>query len=222
MAEHQSTEGAGSGTIAVPADFPVAWENPGDELLYWSVDRMHFAEPMSPMSEFFREAFNTGFRRASVASDVPVAAPYGRFNNFFYYSVEPQFAPEEMEAVSKRGAVKLEQNMARLWEWWTDELLPEVQGHLVFWDSVDTGKLTMEQLLQHLDETMLRLKRLWDIHFQIAFPFLVGPSMFQELYAELIGGARISSWTRASIVASTISSSVAAGTTSRMFCEIVP
>lgn len=195
MTEHQPTDSAASRLIPIPADFPVVWEKPGDELLFWKADRMHFAEPMSPMSEFFREAFNTGFRTASVASDVPVAAPYGRFNNFFfYYNVEPQFRPEEMEAVSKRGAVKLEQNMARLWEWWTDELLPEVKDHLAFWDSIDSGTLTMPQLLEHLDETLGRFTRLWDIHFQIAFPFLVGPSMFQELYAELFGGGGLDSY----------------------------
>ena len=83
---------------------------------------------------------------------------------------------------------------SRLWEWWTDELLPEVKDHLAYWESIDPGTLSMRQLLDHLDETLQRLTRLWDIHFQIAFPFLVAPSMFEELYAELFGGGGLDSY----------------------------
>ena len=43
----------------------------------------------------------------------------------------------------------------------------------------------MPDLRAHLDETITRLTRLWDIHFLVVFPFLVGPSMFAEFYEDL-------------------------------------
>src|SRR5205085_167780 len=44
-----------------------------------------------------------------------------------------------------------------------------------------------EALLAHVDETRQRFARLAELHFVIAFPMLMGMSLFDELYRDLFG-----------------------------------
>ena len=45
----------------------------------------------------------------------------------------------------------------------------------------------MPQLISHLDESLKRLARAWEIHFQIILPSFLALSLFDELYRELFG-----------------------------------
>ena len=171
--------------IPVPPDFPVTWERPEDELLSWQQDRMHFPEPSTPLMEAFLRSFNDGFERASKASDVPIRLTNRRLNTYIYSAMLFTVPPEEMEAKGQRAAQKVGANMARLQEWWDTELLPEIKQHLAWWEAFDREEATTPELLTHLEETLAKLTRLWEIHFLIAFPFLAGPSMFADVYQDL-------------------------------------
>lgn len=173
--------------IPILPDFPVTWEHPEDERLFWGPDRMHFPEPVTPMMVGFNQAFNEGIKRASQAFEVPIRLQYRRINTYNYMATVPMVPPEEMEAQGKRAEEKLRAAMGRLWEWWDTELLPEVKEHLASWETFDLRGASMPALLAHLEDTWTRLTRLWDIHFLVAFPFLLAPSMFDELYQDLFG-----------------------------------
>ena len=174
-------------SIPLPPDFPVTWEQPEDERLFWTRDIMHFPEQMKPMTTLFAEAFNKGFANASQVTQMPIRLRYSRLNTHMYAAMVPMVPPEEMEAQGKRAEETLKGNIARLTDWWEGELLPEVKNHLAFWEDFDLAEASMADLLAHLDETESRFSRLWDIHFLVAFPFLVGPSLFSELYEDLFG-----------------------------------
>ncbi len=45
----------------------------------------------------------------------------------------------------------------------------------------------MPELVAHLDETVAKFRRLWEIHFTIAFPMLLSMSTFEEFYRDLSG-----------------------------------
>ena len=45
----------------------------------------------------------------------------------------------------------------------------------------------MPDLVAHLDATKERMARLWEIHFQLAFPMLLGLSLFDDFYRDLFG-----------------------------------
>lgn len=174
-----------SSPIVPPADFPVSWERPEDEDLFWETDPMHFPEQVTPMMVGLVNAFNEGFKRASEASFLPIRLQYHRINTYLYKSIVPTVPPEEMEAQGKRSEEKLGAHMARMWEWWDTELLPDVKQHLDYWESFDLRGASMPALLAHWEDTQARLTRLWEIHFLIAFPFLMAMSLFAELYQDL-------------------------------------
>src|SRR5262249_333635 len=69
------------------------------------------------------------------------------------------------------------------------ESLPEVQQYLAWWKAFDLRGASMPQLLSHFDETIARLKRLSEIHFQIALPPYIAIVLFDQLYHDLFGEA---------------------------------
>ena len=176
--------------IPPPSNFPVTWENPEDEGLFWQTDPMHFPEPTTPIMVRVGEAINEGFRLAGMAYEMPVTLRYHRINTYHYKTILPVAPPEEMEAQGKRAEAKLQPAIGRLWALWDSDLLPEFKGILDFWETFDLRAASMPALLTHLDETWNKLTRQWEIHFLIAFPFLLSPSLFQEIYQELFGKER--------------------------------
>ena len=66
-----------------------------------------------------------------------------------------------------------------------NEWLPEIRGFHDQWNAFDLRGASDSELLDHLDWTLETFARLWNIHFQVMIPALVGPSMLQDLYTDL-------------------------------------
>ena len=178
------------GLIPTPPDFPVVWENPDDERLFWTRDAMHFPNPVTELEDEFltRLAQENGFARACEAYDLPFRLRPLRINYYLYTAVAPIMAPpEEMEDMGKRSQAKLGDAMARLDERWSGEFLPEIRQYLEYWDRFDLAGASMPGLVAHLEETVAKFRRLWEIHFTIAFPMLLSMSTFEEFYRDLFG-----------------------------------
>ena len=178
------------GLIPTPPDFPVVWENPDDERLFWTRDAMHFPAPVNELEDEFliRIAQENGFARATEAYGMPFRLRPRLINHYLYTAVAPIMgSPEEMEAMGKRSQGKLGDAMARLGERWSGEFLPEIRQHLEYWDRFDLRGASMPELLAHLDETVTRFRRLWEIHFTVNFPMMLSISMFEEFYRDLFG-----------------------------------
>src|ERR671910_837371 len=178
------------GPIPAPPDFPVVWDDPDDEQLFWTRDAMHFPNPVNVLEDEFlvRIAQGNGFARAFEAYDLPIRLQARRINTYLYTAVAPIMAPpEEMEAMGERSREKLGDAMAQLNERWTGEFLPEIRQYLQDWDRFDLRDASMPELLAQLDETVARFRRLWEIHFTIVLPMSLAMSMFEEFYRDLFG-----------------------------------
>ena len=173
--------------VPVPPEFAFTWADPDDEHLFSKTDKMHFPEPVTPMTVGFNRCFAEGTIRAAEACSIPIQLQYRRVNTYNFIGISPRVPHEEMEAVGKASEAILGPMMDRLWESWETELLPEIRDHMAFWEDFDLRGASMPDLLSHMDETWNRLTRLWDIHFLIGFPFLLAPSLFGELYQDLFG-----------------------------------
>ena len=176
-----------SSPIIPPPNFPVTWEHLDDELLFWQMDRMHFSESVTPATDEWINAFNEGFRRAAQSLHLAISVRYIRINTYVYMAVVPMVPPEKMEAMGKKSEEKLNADMGRLSEWWETELLPEIKEHLAYWENFDLRQASMPTLIAHLEDTRARLTRLLHIHFLLSTPYLLAPSLFDELYQELFG-----------------------------------
>ncbi|MBI2502035.1 MAG: hypothetical protein HYW07_02240 [Candidatus Latescibacteria bacterium] len=173
--------------VPIPADFPVQWEHPGDERLPWVQDRMHSPDPLTPLERSFFDIAYGGFNLAAEAYAMPVRANIRYFNTYLYMAIAPAVPPEQMEAQGKLSEEKMGAAVARLGELWQGEWLPEIQSHLAWWDAFDLRGAAAPALLDHLDETLERSHRLWEIHFRIVFPTYVAISLFDDLHRDLFG-----------------------------------
>lgn len=188
MAENNAPQSQAPSPVPIPPNFPVTWEGPDDERLFWHLDIMHFPEPMTPISARVVRAISDGFREGAEVYSIPVTLANRRINTYIYEAVTPLVPPEEMEARGRHAEEKIGAAMGRIQENWDSELLPEVKEHLTFWESFDLKSASMPQLVDHVQETWKRLDRLWVIHFLWAFPAIVAGSQFDELYQDLFGG----------------------------------
>jgi pyruvate,water dikinase len=178
------------GLNSTPSGFPVVWEDPDDEQLFWTQDTMHYPDPVSQLEYevYHRIGEESGLIRAFEAYDIPIRLRTRRINYYIYKAMVPVMAPpEEMEAMGKRSQEKLGAAMARLDEMWSGEFLPEIRQYLEDWDRFDLRGAQLPELLAYLDETAARFRRLWEIHFTIDFPGMLSVSMFEEFHRDLFG-----------------------------------
>lgn len=173
-------------------DFPVIWEHPEDAHLLWTLDRVHWPDPV-PLLVFAiaGEALARGLTRAAEAYALPISEiRVKRINTYRYQASVPIEGPHEEAATrSERSLQKLRAAMAQLRETWLDAWLPEVKAHLTYWEQFDLAGATLQALSAHLEETLARADRLWEIHFLLSTPVHAAIHRFGQLYQELFGGA---------------------------------
>jgi pyruvate,water dikinase len=178
-----------SGQIPTPPEFPVTWEEAGDEQGFWTLDAMHFPTPIAPLADSFLRALyrsgNEGFARL----DIPMQMVARRINTYHYLGIVPlPLPPEEIEAMDRRAQEKVGALMGQFMERWQDDWLPAVKRELAAWETFDLAAADAASFRAHVAETMARHERLWAIHMEIAAPMLLGMSSFTDLYRDLFGG----------------------------------
>jgi phosphohistidine swiveling domain-containing protein len=184
--------GAGAATqpIAAPTDFPVHWERAADAELFWTLDQVHWGEPMAPLVfSVAGHALALGLTLASAAYDRPIAGVRARLINSYRYqaSIPLPVAPDEAAEQGRRSRDKLRAAMSRLAETWATAWLPEVQAHLDYWAAFDLRGASLPALMEHIEETDARAARVWEIHFLLASPMYAAMSQFGKLYRDLFG-----------------------------------
>lgn len=182
------TTGPGAGPIPTPPDFPVVWEQPGDEQKFWEQERTHFPAPIVPLDYSLMDlVYKRGFNRGAEQYGLPIRADARRIGAYIYSTMAPNVPPEQMEAQGKIAEERVDPMMANLREHWEGEWLPELQRHIAELRAFDLAGASLPELVTHLDETEQRIERLWQIHFLLAFPMLLALSLFDDFHRDLFG-----------------------------------
>ena len=171
--------------ITAPAEFPVTWLSADEGALPWVHDRMHAPTPIVPLdADFWIRAYG-GLNSAAELYELPIRGRARLINTYVYSAIAPGVPPEQMEAQGKRAEERLKEAIGRLKASWTNEWLPEIQSHLAWWQSFDLRAASVADLRTHLEETLVRMDRLWQLHFHIVLPVYTAISQFDELYRDL-------------------------------------
>ena len=179
-------------TIEAPPEFPVTWRDPAEAALFWQHDAMHFPDAVAPLEiAHVARALGQGFKAAFAAYHAPMERVEVRaINGFYYHAMVPVMGtPEEMQARGAQAEAAVRAAISRLRETWEQEFLPEIQGHIDWWEAFDLAGASRAALLEHLDETWRRTGRIWELHFRIVLPLYVAISEFDELYRGLFEDA---------------------------------
>jgi pyruvate,water dikinase len=148
---------------------------------------MHFPDPLLPLEASFWERAYEGINRVAKAFEMPVRSLARCINTYLYMAVAPAVPPEEMEAVGKRSDQRMQDAIRKLEASWNGEWLPEIKGHLDWWKAFDLRGASMAELKKHLEQTIDRGARLWELHFHIVFPAYMAVVKFDDLHRDLFG-----------------------------------
>lgn len=176
--------------IPIPDSFKFEWADPKDAQLPLQQDRAHAPTPITPLSGWLAEHYwAKGSSEGIAAVQQPLMTNVRRINTYYYMGITPTVPPEQMEEAGHRAEEGLKAALPVFAERWDNEWLPEIQGYHKTWNGFDLQGAPVEELLSHLDWTLETFVRLWHIHFEVAIPFLVAPSMFFDMYSDLVEGA---------------------------------
>jgi rifampicin phosphotransferase len=164
--------------------------NHGDSHLPLNQDRQHAPSPITPLSGWLAD---NHWGRGSSAGLGNIGQPLmmhtRRINTYYYMAVTPSVPMEQMAEAGQKAEEGLKALMPVYADRWRNEWLPEIRSHHDKWNAFDLQEASDFELLDHLNWTLDTFARLWDIHFQLMVPALVGPSMLLDFYNELIEDA---------------------------------
>jgi phosphohistidine swiveling domain-containing protein len=176
--------------IPLPPDFPVVWERPEDAHGFWERETMHVPGQATMLDDSFaRRWVDEGFNAACEDFSMPVRNAYRRVNTYVYQSIAPvSHDPAQLEQLGRAAQERLGSAVGSQREQWESERLPEIKELLGRWRAFDLAGATDAELVAHLHDTIAWSERAWHIHFLTAFPVIVSMSLFDDLYADLLGG----------------------------------
>jgi pyruvate,water dikinase len=175
---------------------------------------MHFPHPVTPFFASVSDPiFAVPFNRMAERYALPIRLSIVCLNTYLYLNYAPAGAPPDVvlrglkvlgrvvpglvnsmldkavAGITRKYMLQLEPVMARLEHSWSQEWLPEIRQHLAYWAGFDLAPASIVQLLTHLDESLTRLGRVWEIHMLTIIPSFMALNLFEELYQELFGQA---------------------------------
>lgn len=174
--------------ITPPPDFPVHWERPGDEQYYWTRDREHNPQPITPLFSSVAALTASAGRRPTVAEyDESLLARVDCILNTYNYTrvIVFQGPPDEMEKRIRRNREKMIAACERLTALWENEWRPEIVKHWDFWAAFDLESASWDQLAAHLQETLARATRLYEIHYRMGPPMWFAIDEFEQFYCDI-------------------------------------
>jgi phosphohistidine swiveling domain-containing protein len=176
--------------IPLPPDFPVTWERPEDAHGFWERETSHVPGQSTMLDDSFaRRWIDEGFNAACEDFSMPVRNAYRRVNTYTYQSIAPvSHDPAQLEQLGRAAQERLGGAIGDQKDVWERDRLPEIQELLGRWRAFDLAGATDAELVGHLHDTIAWSERAWHIHFVTVFPVLISMSLFDDLYADLLGG----------------------------------
>ncbi|MBN1261124.1 MAG: hypothetical protein JXB35_10625, partial [Anaerolineae bacterium] len=174
--------------IAPPPEFPVTWSRPEEATYHWTRDREHMPDPITPM--FFSAAAVMAIASRERTLPVYDEAIVKRFdkviNSYIYTSLIPyEGPPEALETRARRNRDKVWSTSRQLEELWETVWRPELEAHWAFWETFDLQHATLAALAEHLEESLRRGARLYEIHYLMGPPMWFAIDAFETLYCDL-------------------------------------
>ena len=179
-----------SSVLPVPADFPVEWDDPADEQLFWFQDNLHFPLPQTPLNAtMFQHAFSIGASRAIAALSMPIEGLRTSMQNGYLYlaPVPVMGTPEAMEerfGEMKRLTMELG---ATVLQDWRETFEPDVEARSNRILSFDYAGASTQEVAALVHGFHDELVDVWDIHMRVNIPPMNAVFGIEEFLGEVVG-----------------------------------
>jgi hypothetical protein len=176
--------------IPVPGDFPITWDPPEHQQLFWFWDQMHHPHAVTPLTAAVDgTAFSLGIGKAAAALSIPVKRFHSQVFNYYFYYCNEAFTDTPEEAEARRGRMEAEmmRRAPRVLEDWETIYLPEVMTLNARLRDYPYAEASTRDVAAFLDEMMAIRVRQWELHFLAVMPVMGATMLFAELYEETFG-----------------------------------
>jgi rifampicin phosphotransferase len=169
----------------------IEWELPEDARLFWTIDKMHFGDALSPLTGTFEiPAFDVGVGKAFEQLGMPVRMRAKVFNDYQYNAMQPvSFDPAEMERLGHLSEERVRSAMMGLERDWNERYLPELKSDVAVFRAFDYAGATNGSLADHVDWVVARRIRHWHLHFLIVIPQFISINAFTQVYSQMFNSA---------------------------------
>lgn len=177
--------------LTPPPDFPVAWHTPEWADYHWTRDREHMPDPITPMfnSAAALMAIPAHARTVPVYEEAIVRRRDIRINTYIYTTLLPFTGnPTELAERARRNREKVSAVALRLEEVWEREWKPEFEALWAFWEQFDLKNAELQALRAHLEESLERGSRLYELHNLMGPPMWFAIDEFETFYCDLFPG----------------------------------
>ncbi len=173
--------------MQAPTHFPVVWKDPSDEKKFWMQDTMHAPFPITPAAQVIGGTYIArGFTEAFKEYSIPLKVGVEFQNGYYYMAMSPIDAtPQQMAELEKQSQEKCEKAVANYTSLWENQWLPEIKKHIHFIHDFDIENAPLDKLVAHLERSLERIQRLWEIHFLNSVPEILVSSVFEEMYRDI-------------------------------------
>ncbi len=162
------------------SDLPAPWVEPEDATRFWERDRIHFTTQITVLdAALVQLIMDHGLNHGMALYGIPYRSITRRFWTYQYGHDEP------VETDAARSEAAFVAALADLEGAWRTRWRPEIDAALTFWADFDLGAASLPALVDHLDATMDRLRRLWTVHFEIILPLGRAKGALAALHDEL-------------------------------------
>ncbi|HZJ08136.1 MAG TPA: hypothetical protein VFD39_00415, partial [Trueperaceae bacterium] len=177
-------------TATLPPHLPIPWSDPLDSTRFFERDFVHFPQPVTCLErDFIGLTVVTGMRRTVEKFNAPLRLDLRRFWTHLYWLDVFYCDPAEVLMVwTTTTRTAFAPVLEDLEAYWLGVWLPEIRTSQAFWAAFDLANASNEALLTHLAESLTRITRIWELHFEIVYAVGHGWELFTELYGELFEG----------------------------------
>lgn len=178
-------------TPAEPAgtpDFPIEFEQPGDELISWEWDDMHMPFAMTALAgDYVKELIAGGMNEHYRLFDFPQRMRCTIWHGYSYFGLQRNYPIEQRPALLARMFEVARQRAEITSPQWWDDVIPELHGLYASMAAVDVDGLGLAALGDAWAAAWQAGLRAWELHFI----WIMGPYQILEdltdLYTELMG-----------------------------------
>lgn len=183
-----STTSAGAATQA--SDFPIRWEQPGDERQPWFQDVMHNPLPITPLTAtLFQPSFSEGASRAISKLSMPIAGLRVSVQNGYVYlgRTPVEGTPEELESrfgEMQRITMELGATVLKDWRETFEPIVLQMCDRILAFDYEGASTVETAAFVCTLPGDLVEA---WDIHMRVNIPPMNAVFGLEELLTGAIG-----------------------------------
>lgn len=180
---------------SVASDFPIRWDDPADEQLFWFQDVMHNPLPISPINAtLFSPAFAEGASRAIAQLSMPIEGlGVSVQNGYVYLGPMPVIGtPEELEArFGEMQRLTMELG-ATVLDDWRKTFEPRVKARIAHIMAFDYDHSSAREIAEFAKSLYNELVDVWDIHMRVNVPPMNAVFGMEEFLHEMLGADAVS------------------------------